>query len=236
MRFLLCLALLTLAFHPPALAAKKKAEKAYNLGVKAGNDGDLDAAIKRFAAAVRIDGKYAQAWRDLGKALLYKDRVPEAVAALKKAATIKKKSYPSNLALGQAYLQLNLPKLALGPLRVSLKAAKKKDKPKVLLSLGAALSDAGEHEEAVKTLASLAKKSPTDAKLLMKLALAQFRGKKSSDAIITLDKVVALEPSQKRAHLLKAKVYEGDNKLEQAAAAYGAACDLGDQKACLKSR
>ena len=53
---------------------------------------------------------------------------------------------------------------------------------------------------------------------------------------VTLDKVVALEPSQKRAHLLKAKVYEGDNKLEQAAAAYGAACDLGDQKACLKSR
>ena len=128
MRFFLCLALLIFAFQPPAIAAKKKAEKAYKLGVKAGNDGDLDAAIKRFAAAVRIDGKYAQAWRDLGKALLYKDRVPEAVAALKKAAQIKKKSYPSNLALGKAYVRLHLPKLAVGPLRVALKAAKKKDK------------------------------------------------------------------------------------------------------------
>ena len=236
MRVLVCLALLCLAIQPTAFAAKKKAEKAYDLGVKAGNDGDLNAAIKRFATAVRIDKKYGQAWRDLGKALLYKDRVPEAIAALNKAAKLNKKSYPSNLALGQAYVKMHLPKLAIGPLRVALKAGKKKDKDKVLLALGSALSDAGEHSEAIKNLEKLAKKSPSDSSLLLKLALAQYRGKKGNDAVSTLDRVVALEPSEKRAHLLKAKVYEGEGNLEKAAAAYGAACDLGHQKSCLKSR
>ena len=236
MRIILCALLLSLAFQPSAIAAKKKAEKAYNLGVKAGNDGDLDAAIERFAAAVRIDKSYGQAWRDLGKALLYKERGPEAVAALKKASKLNRKSYPSNLALGQAYMKLSLPKMAAAPFRTALKNAKKKDKDKVRLALSTALSDAGEHTEAISIFEMLVKKTPSDSKLLFKLALAQYRGKKADAAVTTLDKVVALEPSEKRAHLLKAKVYEGEGNLDKAAAAYGAACDLGDQKACLKSR
>ena len=236
MRVLVCLALLSLAFQPAAFAAKKKAEKAYNLGVKAGNDGDLNAAIERFAAAVRIDKKYGQAWRDLGKALLYKDRAPEAVAALKMAVKLNRKSYPSNAAMGQAYLKLHLPKLALAPLRTALKAAKKKDKQKSRLTLATALSGAGEYGEAIKALEQLIKKDPSDPDLLLKLAMAQHRAKKNDAAVTTLGKVVTLEPTGKRAHLLMAKVYENEGNLEKAAAAYGAACELGHQKACFKSR
>ena len=236
MRLVVFFSLIALLFQPSAFAAKKKAEKAYKLGVKAGNDGDISSAIDRFAVAVRIDKSYGQAWRDLGKALLAKDRYPEAVAALKRATVLNKKSYSSNSSLARAYMALGLPKLAVKPSKVALKNAKSGDKDKARIALASALSGAGDYAEAIKLFEKLTQKDPTNTSLLWKLAKTQHLAKKNDDAVSTLKKVASLEPGEKRAHLLMAQVHESTGNTDKAAEAYGAACDLGHQKSCLKSR
>jgi protein O-mannosyl-transferase len=234
---ILSLALVVLA-PPPAFAAKgsKEAKAAYKKGVAAGNTGKLGDAIKHFAEATRLDRKHDRAWRDLGRAYLFKDRYVEAVAALSHAAALNKRSFNAKRDLGRAYLNLGVPELAVPPLKGALKLAKKKDREEARLLLGTAQVDAAQSEDAVKTFEALLKDNPWNKDALLLLATAQSDAKAANDALVTLEKLIKTDRGDKRAHLLKAEILVEQGKTEAAKLAYGAACELGDRKACLRAR
>ena len=231
---------LTLFALTPAAAhaskSKAKAKAAYDKGVKAGNAGNLKEAIGHFAEATRFDRKHDRAWRDLGRAYLYRDRHVEAVAALTHAAHLNKRSYKIRLELGRAYMGLSVPELAVPPLEAALKLAKKKDSEKVLLLLGTAQVDAAQPRGAIETFEKLLKTDPWNKDALVLLATAQHDSKDSNKALETLEKLIKTDAGEKRAHLLKAVILVDQGKTDAAKQAYAAACELGDRNACLRSR
>ena len=76
----------------------------------------------------------------------------------------------------------------------------------------------------------------SDQEALSNLADAQSKAKRWGGAIITLKKLTKLNPANKTAWLLMAQCHTQLNDETSAKQAYSAACDLGDRKACLRTR
>ena len=147
-----------------------------------------------------------------------------------------KKSGSSWHKLGETYLDLHLPGRAVAPLKKALKLVKKKKRGEVKALLARAFSGSGRYKEAVTHYKSLVKKSGSDRSLLVGLASAQAKGEQYADAVSTLKKVISLNPSETKAHILMAQCYVEMGKSGKAKSSYAAACDLGHRKSCLKSR
>lgn len=219
-----------------AQAASPKAKAAYKRGVKAGNQGKIDDAVKHFAEAARLDSRYGQAWRDLGQALVIKQRLPEAIAAYRNASKHTRRSHKVQLGLGKALLAAHLPAAAVKPLQSARKFAKAKERPAIDALLAEAHADAEEHEAAIELLTKLLKKDQWNKELLFRLATTQIRAKQFEAGAATAKKLADVDKANPKPHLLIAEAWRQHGSMDKARAAYAAACDLGDDAACMKAR
>lgn len=83
-----------------------QAGKALNEGVALQQQGDLDAAVKKFKEAIKLDARYLDAHYKLGAALLKKEKPFDALEAFEKALKIDGQDAETNLALGITYQKI----------------------------------------------------------------------------------------------------------------------------------
>jgi tetratricopeptide (TPR) repeat protein len=74
-----------LAMSATSAGASKDARKAFEKGMSEAKKQKLDAAEKEFRKAVELHPKYAEAWLELGRTYVTRNRLPEAREALSKA-------------------------------------------------------------------------------------------------------------------------------------------------------
>lgn len=151
--------------------------------------------------AIRLDPNFGEAYVERGKARLRKNDISGALNDLAKADSLLPGSPLVYQALAQARLQERDYKLALS-------AAQRANQLDVTnlqtyLVLGQIYSEMGNHEEAVKVLDIYLKYKADDSAAYLLLGKMEFENKDYEDTIDTMNKVIALNRTQREGYLYR---------------------------------
>jgi Flp pilus assembly protein TadD len=131
------------------------------------------------AKTTAVEGD-AKSQLELGRSLLNKGQLNDAIAALSKAASLDQKLADAHSLLGVAYQFKGMPDWAKREFEVALKLDK--DNPQIMNNYGYLLYLTGDYNEALARLSKALKLAPNDARILNNLAMAQTQLGKYDDA------------------------------------------------------
>lgn len=159
-------------------------------GLKAKEEGNLDAAVREFQQVVALAPQLAAAHMNLGAAYYEKRDYPNAEIALAKALELKPDLIGAHAMLGVALLARGFAEKAIPHL----------ERAEMINVLGVALLEAGRITEAVEKLQAALQKQPGDPDLLYYLGHAF--GRLSGQAF---DQLLAQHPNSPRARQARAE-------------------------------
>lgn len=167
-------------------------------------------AIEHARKAVSLDGLFAPAHVELGRALLIAGKTQEALAELELAKEQGATSAEASSALGVALMGVGRGDDAIGPLARAVKLDPKNATRHRLL--GAVLASRGRVEEAVTELQVAANLAPDDARTASDLGGVYLAAGTVDLAITSLERALKLEPKRTGAliNLAYAKLLKGD--------------------------
>ena len=122
----------------------------------------------------------AKAHLELGRSLLNKGQLKDAIAELSKAVSLDEKIAEAHSLLGVAYQFKGLPDWAKREFEIALKLDK--NNPQIMNNYGYLLYINGDYKEALERLSKASKLAPNDARILNNLAMAQSSLGKYDDA------------------------------------------------------
>lgn len=132
------------------------------------------------AAEANLPDLDARAHLELGRSLLNKGKLNDAIAELSKAASLDEKLADAHNLLGVAYQFKGLPERAKSSFETAVKL--ETNNAQILNNYGYLLYVTGDYNEAQKRLSKAARLAPDDMRILNNLAMAQSQLGKYDDA------------------------------------------------------
>lgn len=198
-----------LEFNPAFFAA---ASNLARMDIVAGKMAEAEATLRRVAD---VSPDNSDALLSLAGLLARTaERLPEAVALLRKAIDQHPKLAAPRIALIELY-QLN------GDRGKALAAANEAanalpDEARILEALAAAQARAGEFVAAMNTRARLVERDPSSARALLNLAATQMAAKREVEAIQSVRKVLVLQPEMLEAQRMLISIHRSRNAVDDA--------------------
>jgi tetratricopeptide (TPR) repeat protein len=175
--------------------------------------GDLQQAIEKFQAILKINPQLGPAYNNLGILYFRQGKLPDAVQAFE-AGLRYDKNMPSYLApLGVSYYQMGQLEKARQVLERAVRL--KPDDQVAQLYLGTTLFDLGQQEAGAAALQELIHKSPNDLPALYGLEEMYLKMAES-----TLRKMETLAPDSYQVHLIHAEIMERNENYDAALVQY----------------
>jgi tetratricopeptide (TPR) repeat protein len=199
---------------------QQKALQHNERGMALFSKGKLDAAIKEYQEAIRLNPKLAAAHNNLGSAQFAAARFEEAAAAFRQASELDAESGQALFNLALAQIKLGRQKEATEALdsalhsynsagEVHLKAGRLKEAEEAfrgmlqidpeyvpaLLRLGLVYNDARRYEESAQCARRVAEREPTNAVAHALLAEALYGQQKFEEAAVSAESAVKVSPN-----------------------------------------
>ena len=200
----------SLAQHPEADAT---IDQLYAEAQAAKSRGDLQGAIQKYQAILKLAPHLATAYNNLGLLYFQQGNYRDAVPAFEDGLRYDKNMPSSLVLLGVSYYQMGQFEKARQILEKAVRL--KPEDQTAQLYLGHALFDLGQEEAGAAVLQALLHKSPENLAALY--ALGQMYMKMAQG---TLKKLDTLAPDSYFTHLIKAQSMEGMENYEGALAGY----------------
>ncbi len=175
--------------------------------------GDLQQAIEKFQAILRINPRLGPAYNDLGMLYFQQGKLPDAVQAFEAGLRYDKDTPSYLVPLGISYYQMGRLEEARQVLERAVRL--KPDDEKARLYLGTTLFDSGQEEAGVAALQELVHRSPNDLAALYGIEEMYLRMAES-----TLRRMETLAPDSYQVHLIHAELMEGNENYEGALVQY----------------
>lgn len=172
--------------------------------------GKLDAAVKEYEEAIRLDPKLAAAHNNLGSAHFAAGRFARAAEAFQRACEL-------DAEFGQAYFNLALAELKLGKQKEASEALDAA--MRAYVTAGDTELRAGNLKEAEEAYRGMLQIDPEYAPALVRLGLVCNAGGRYEEAAQYLRRVTDREPKNGPVHELLAEALYGLKKYEEAAVA-----------------
>jgi putative PEP-CTERM system TPR-repeat lipoprotein len=177
--------------------------------------GNPDAAEKAFKQAIEIDPTSTYAHLALGRFLAGAGRAAEAEASFKKAYELDPKNSMTGRALAAFYMTSNRPAEAEPYLKAIAVASKD---PAPTIALADYYIAVQRVDEAVALLNKVAGVQEAYVDARVRLASIDYARKKTADAHKTIDEVLAKDPREPRALLVKARFLIAEKRVDEAVA------------------
>ena len=210
-----------------ALALNNENINVHNsLGVCYGLLGCLDMAQKEFEAAIACDDLEAMALYNLGLIYMLRDHREKALDFFQRALAVKDDIFEVVLQTGRLLLELGNPKESLPLLKQAFRLkASSASAARLLGDCFVALRDMNDAMEAYKKAIKL---NPNDAASLSTLgALYDLKGENPEIATLYCEKSVQLSPEEGLYYMRLGKIYQKQNRMEEAQQAFAAAAQFG---------
>jgi Flp pilus assembly protein TadD len=196
----------------------KDAVAAYEAGMKALADGQMESAITQLKRALKLSPHYLRALNDLGVLYLQLNRLPEAAELFGRAVKLDENFHLARLNLGVVLHRQGLNKEAVPILAVLYE--EDRSMKGVALSYADALSGVGELAKAEQVLRGALNESTNDnsaqVDLRYKLGVILNRQDRFDEAAVELRKAVTVNDSAANAQLLLGATLLQLNRLDEA--------------------
>jgi tetratricopeptide (TPR) repeat protein len=189
------------------------------VAIAKGNPKDAAEPLKKAVAAAPDDAKVETTW---GHYLFWQKQYPQAQAAFEKAIRLDPSAARPHIELADLYfLGLHQPKPAIEHYRkaISLDPAD----AFVHFTLGKALAEAGELDQAEDELTSAARLAPSNPAFLQALGDFQVRRRELDRALATYARVIEVQPKFVSAYVSRGDIFTARGELEKALPEYQAA-------------
>lgn len=192
---------------PKELSGADKAVPVFNEGVTAFKAGDAATAIAKFKAAEELDPKQAAAPGALADVYLSQKQYAEALAEADKYLALKPNDPRGLRDRYDAYIGMGDKAKAKGALDALAAADPSRDTAIRIYNLGAEAARAGQNTEAVANLKRAIEIDPKMEPAYSGLANVYYNQKSYTDALATVDKLLALNPASSEAYRIRADIY-----------------------------
>ena len=201
-----------------ALEARKDAVAAYEAGMKALADGQIEIAISQLKRALKLSPHYLRALNDLGVLYLQLNRLPEAAGLFAQAVKVDENFNIARLNLGVVFHRQGKDKEAVQML--ALLYEKDRSMKGLALSYADALLGVAELAKAEQVLRGAVNESINDnsvqVDLHFKLGVILNRQDRFDEAAVELKKAVTINDSAANAQLLLGATLLQLNRLDEA--------------------
>ena len=189
-------------------------------------NGDIEKATQRATAATKANRHLASARALQGDIFSRQERYEEALACYHRALSYQPHYPRVQLASANIYRRLGRPQRALGTMQWLADRYPPGDAPRDVMHMqGLALHDLGRFEDATACLTQARLRGPANADLLFDLSVAQLAAGRPTDARLTLDEALAMDPSHAAGQQLKAQI-DGERQRVAALDSRGATAEI----------
>lgn len=167
--------------------------------------GEIETASKYALAAIATDKDSADAWALQGDCLRAQGELQTALARYHRALSIQTHFPRVQVAVADVYADLKKPQRSMATLAALIDQYPPATAPQnLLVRHSVALKAVGRMDQAVAMLELASKRGPETPQLLYQLAEAQFLAGDASNARVTLQRSIAIQPNHEPSHRLLA--------------------------------
>jgi|GEM_PF-517263 len=198
----------------PAVTPTLSASDHMDKGLDYEDQGQFDAAIAAFDAAIRLDPDDALAHYNLGRVYYLQDQMEQAAAAFEKAIQIDPEMAEAHTNLGAVYRAQGRVEEAIAACETAIQLDPNDDMAYYNLAL--AYSDQGQLDEAIAAYGEALRINSENAGAHYNLAHAYYRQGKLDEAVVAWKKTAELEPDDSMTYNNIGRVYFEQGRFDEA--------------------